>query len=155
MTRGHDLLATSKTPRDLEETLEKYSYLKSINAEYIEELLERYQKDPESLDASWRFFFEGFELGDLPTNGKNGQATQSNGASATSAYDLSSEAKVAELITAYRERGRLIANLDPLSAAPPSHPLLDLSNFGLSDKDLTRTFTAAFSRQSSWSEQRS
>src|SRR5690606_30058920 len=53
-----------------------------------------------------------------------------------------SEAKVADLINAYRERGRLIANLDPLSPPPATHPLLDLTNFHLSPKDLKRNFTA-------------
>ncbi len=43
--------------------MEKYSYLKGVNAEYIDHLYESYLADPESVDESWRLFFEGVELG--------------------------------------------------------------------------------------------
>ncbi|MDR3607299.1 MAG: thiamine pyrophosphate-dependent enzyme, partial [Oligoflexia bacterium] len=114
----------------------KFSYLKSSNADYIDELLARFIQDPDSVDPSWRYFFEGLELG---TETAAPAAAEVHAAPST---DLSSEAKVAELINAYRELGRLIANINPISAAPSSHPLLDLGRFGLSSSDLTRTFTA-------------
>jgi 2-oxoglutarate dehydrogenase E1 component len=129
--------------------MEKFSYLKSTNAEYIDEMLAKFQQDPESVDPSWRYFFEGIELGtDLsessgapgtPATNAVPAAPKQNGHGATAAgptvattpanggVDLSSEAKVAELITAYRELGRLLADIDPLTPASTSHPLLDLS----------------------------
>jgi 2-oxoglutarate dehydrogenase E1 component len=148
--------------------LEKFEYLKSINADYIEELFERYRANPSSVDDTWRYFFEGMELNegadeapakvtngnhaagatavatDGPLNGKtNSKAGVFADPGAAPAIDFSAEAKVAALIAAYRESGRLLAKLDPLSDAPQSHPLLDLSNFGLSPSDLTRQFTAS------------
>src|SRR4051794_37936715 len=63
-------------------------------------------------------------------------------ASCPTALDFNAEAKVAEFILAYRELGRLLADINPLSPAPNSHPLLELSRFGLSQSDLSKTFTA-------------
>jgi 2-oxoglutarate dehydrogenase E1 component len=45
---------------------------------------------------------------------------------------------IVDLVHAYREAGHLIADLDPLGDNQTSHPLLELSQFGLSDADLSR-----------------
>ena len=51
------------------------------------------------------------------------------------------EAKVIELINAYRVRGHLIADTDPLHALPILyHPELDIENYGLTIWDLDRVF---------------
>jgi len=51
------------------------------------------------------------------------------------------EAKVIELINAYRVRGHLIADIDPLHALPILyHPELDIENYGLTIWDLDRVF---------------
>ncbi len=121
--------------------LHKFSYLKSVNAEYIDEALNRYLKDPNSVDDSWRYFFEGIELGtELAALVKVTGAAPTPTAPSS---DLMAEARVAELIRAYREYGRLLADIDPLHAPPSSHPALELSSFGLTNTDLTRTFHAA------------
>ncbi|MBS1984943.1 MAG: 2-oxoglutarate dehydrogenase E1 component [Bdellovibrionales bacterium] len=126
----------------------KFDYLKSINAEYIDELMDRYQQDPASIDDSWRYFFEGLELGGdaIPYVNGSSQFAPANGKAITqgptSGVDFSAEAKVGLLIHAYREMGHAMANLDPLGTSHRSHPLLDLTNFGLTETDLERTFTA-------------
>jgi len=51
------------------------------------------------------------------------------------------QARVLELINAYRVRGHLIANIDPLHAMPVHHhPELDLETYDLTIWDLDRTF---------------
>ncbi|HKP83371.1 MAG TPA: multifunctional oxoglutarate decarboxylase/oxoglutarate dehydrogenase thiamine pyrophosphate-binding subunit/dihydrolipoyllysine-residue succinyltransferase subunit [Pyrinomonadaceae bacterium] len=51
------------------------------------------------------------------------------------------EARVIELINAYRVRGHLIADIDPLHALPILyHPELDIENYGLTIWDLDRVF---------------
>ena len=121
--------------------MQKFSYLKSTNAEYIDELFTRYTRDPESVDPSWRYLFDGLELGLEEAGNENGNG-HAGPAVSMATLDLSNEAKVAELINAYRELGRLIANVDPLHAAPPTHPRLELSRFELTSADLQKTFTA-------------
>ena len=49
---------------------------------------------------------------------------------------------VAELINAYRIRGHLFANLDPLGLLRPPPPELELAHFGLDESDLDRSFAA-------------
>src|SRR5688500_17178568 len=138
----------------------KLSYLDPASAEYIDELFEKYLENPDSIDSTWRYLFDGMGLGTetgayLNGNGQavpdvrpTGQTGLSPAEAATAAAsiaskrDLSSEAKVAELITMYRSRGWLLANLDPLNPPTRSHPILELANFGLTEADLDRTFTA-------------
>ena len=60
--------------------MQKFSYLKSQNAEYIDELFEKYLQNPDSVEPSWRYFFEGLELGTdigvetVPNGHANGHA---------------------------------------------------------------------------------
>jgi len=117
--------------------LEKFSYLKSQNAAYIDEMWQQFKNDPNRVQDSWRGFFEGLELG------------EKLGPEHTVALDLeneinlSGESSVAELISAYRSYGNLIANINPLESPDESNPLIDLANFGLSENDLDRSFFAS------------
>ncbi len=45
---------------------------------------------------------------------------------------------VVALVRAYRQRGHFIAQLDPLGNNTTSHPLLELSEFGITDEDLEK-----------------
>jgi multifunctional 2-oxoglutarate metabolism enzyme len=56
--------------------------------------------------------------------------------------DPAKQAAVARLIQAWRERGHLVADLDPLGSTRPPHPDLDPSAHGLTIWDLDRTFHA-------------
>jgi 2-oxoglutarate dehydrogenase E1 component len=55
---------------------------------------------------------------------------------------IAKQAGVHRLIRAYRVRGHLRANLDPLHYSPASYPELELSYYGLSVWDLDRKFIA-------------
>ncbi len=100
------------------------------NRDLIEAAYQRWRQDPLSVDASWRIFFEGFELGFARP--------------APSADAVSRHTAVVRLIDAYRDLGHFLANLDPLSDPRPTHPLLELSEFGLSEADLERTFDTSY-----------
>jgi 2-oxoglutarate dehydrogenase E1 component len=103
-----------------------------LNLEVIEAAYERWRRDPQSVEASWRYFFEGFELG----------AAQP-AAPRPAAVDGAAQTAIVRLIYAYRDLGHFLAHLDPLSEARTSHPLLELSEFGFTEADLDRTFTTA------------
>lgn len=61
-------------------------------------------------------------------------------APAAGASELAKEAAILMLINAYRVRGHLIANLDPLGGEANHHPELDPANYGLTIWDLDRPF---------------
>src|SRR5262245_55301818 len=99
----------------------------TANLEAIDAAYQRWRHDPESVDPSWRYFFEGFELG-----------AARPAAPATAPADGASQTGVVRLIYAYRALGHFIAHLDPLSDVRPSHPQLELAEYGLSEADLGR-----------------
>src|SRR5690606_10620172 len=59
---------------------------------------------------------------------------------ATPEDEASKPARIAELINAYRTRGHLMADIDPLSYRQRKHPDLDVQSHGLTLWDLDRTF---------------
>jgi multifunctional 2-oxoglutarate metabolism enzyme len=55
--------------------------------------------------------------------------------------EIEKQARVLELINAYRVRGHLVADIDPLKLMPvQNHPELDLETYGLTIWDLDRSF---------------
>ncbi len=125
--------------------LRNFDYLKSINAEYIEELYKNYVENPDSVDPSWRYFFDGIYLGEVTT--LVDVASQFSGDAATSAFagtsNWEAEVKVYNLIQGYRNHAHLIAKVNPIFENPETTPELELSRYGLSDADLGETFQAA------------
>lgn len=93
------------------------------NAAYILELYDRYQQDPQAVDASTREFFQKWtppadgRLLELPTDKIVGAVN---------------------LAQAIREYGHLAARLDPLGSPPPGDPSLEMEFHGLQADDLRR-----------------
>jgi 2-oxoglutarate dehydrogenase E1 component len=109
--------------------MESFDFVNRANAEYIDRVYRQYQADPRSVESHWQAFFAGFEAGLTRTPSGDGEI------SASGKLNLN----VADLVHAYRELGHFLANLDPLGHNRPNHPLLELSEFGLSQADLDRT----------------
>src|SRR6516225_3558419 len=103
------------------------SFANRYNLGAIEEAYQRWRKDAASVDESWRVFFEGFELGLKQLPEPPAQASRQ-------------QIGVVRIIDAYRRNGHVLAQLDPLSDPPTSHPLLELSRFGLEESALDQTF---------------
>ncbi len=120
--------------------LRNFDYLKSINADYIDEIYSHYLENPDSVDPSWRYFFDGVYLGEV-TALVDGEALPSIESHAGSLnWDL--ELKVYQLIEAYRNHGHLIAKINPIYPNPVTTPELDLARFGLTDAHLSQSFAA-------------
>ncbi|MGX5731132.1 2-oxoglutarate dehydrogenase E1 component [Pseudoxanthomonas beigongshangi] len=127
------------------------SQLNGGNASYVEDLYEQYLVDPDSVGPKWKAYFDGFkgrEAGDVPHSVVIEQITAAsrqaanNGHVAAPAGGDERERNVGRLITAYRSRGHLGANLDPLGLSPPMNPPdLGLAFHDLSDKDLDTEFS--------------
>lgn len=108
----------------------QYSYISNAHGSYIEELYKSYQADPQSVDSSWRQFFEGFEYAD-------GQSLTPQADS--NAYK---EVQVRYLIHAYRSRGHLKSNTNPVRARLDRKPRIGLADVGLTEADLDTEFDA-------------
>nr|WP_295378215.1 2-oxoglutarate dehydrogenase E1 component [Pseudoxanthomonas sp.] len=127
------------------------SQLNGGNASYVEDLYEQYLVAPDSVGPKWKAYFDGFkgrEAGDVPHSVVIEQITAAsrqaanNGHVAAPAGGDERERNVGRLITAYRSRGHLGANLDPLGLSPPMNPPdLGLAFHDLSDKDLDAEFS--------------
>ena len=134
-----------------------------INAGYVEELHSRWLQSPASVEEAWR---QLFQAGGAPPEGSPAPAPSprgpaaperhargTNGAASASAYREAvretvhaandQQTRVAYLVNAYRVRGHLAADLDPLDSAPAGQADLELSSVGLSEADLDKTFSTA------------
>jgi 2-oxoglutarate dehydrogenase E1 component len=99
------------------------------NLDVIEAAYQRWRQDAASVDETWRAFFEGFELGVAQRR--------------TPTANVPSQTSIVRLIYRYRDIGHFLARLDPLTEPRLRYPLLELSEFGLGEADLDRTFDTA------------
>lgn len=100
------------------------------NLEYLETQYRLFQQNPQSVGDELRLFFEGVDF-----------AQNMNSGNASSGV-AKKELDVYRLITAYREYGHLLADLDPLKMQQKNAEILNLSNFNLKESDLTQVFQA-------------
>ncbi len=107
--------------------------LHSDNVAYLEDVVRQYLRDPASVDPGWREWLEGpgheFLDAVAPAEGprqkprsvfapKNGQGAYAAGPEVDV---LRSQARISQLVNAFRVRGHLQASLDPLGFAPKIH----------------------------------
>jgi 2-oxoglutarate dehydrogenase E1 component len=114
------------------------------NKDWVAEQYRRWQEDPASVDERWGIFFAGFDLG-VDGNGDGAPHGLGNGAGGQAIVDTG-EVRVLGvygLVEAYRERGHLMADLNPLEPAPESHPELDYDEFGFTEAELDRVVDTA------------
>jgi len=120
------------------------------NAGYIEDLYEQYLVSPESVSPKWKTYFDSFkgrEAGDIPHSAviqdialAGRRAARGVVSNATGVGDDRDRA-VGKLVTAYRSRGHLAADLDPLRMASKTDaPDLTLAFHRLSESDLDGEF---------------
>lgn len=124
--------------------MDRFSFLNAIHSEYIAELYEQYTKYPDSVEPSWRAFFQGFDFAGTNYNGLT--QTSENGVGESFSTEVPEkvlkEFKVINLIYAYRSRGHLFTKTNPVRERRNHFPTLELSNFDLSESDLDETFSA-------------
>ena len=136
---------------------EKTSFLGNNSSEFIEELYAQYITNPQGLTEEWKEFFKGLQDNkELIINTVNGPSwspkkkkkfTRINGEKindqSVDNVDISgikenakNSIRVSTLTRAYRIRGHMIANLDPLSLLKrEEHSELKPETYGLSKKD--------------------
>lgn len=100
------------------------------NLGLIEELYGQYVADPESVDPSWRHFFEGIDFGTYLY--KKGAEPQKGGDKST--------LRIANLIQSYRRYGHLMAKFNPLEEGKSKISELELENLGFFEAELEEVF---------------
>ncbi|MGB1271178.1 MAG: 2-oxoglutarate dehydrogenase E1 subunit family protein, partial [Endozoicomonas sp.] len=131
------------------------SHIAGGSAAYVEELYERYLRDPNSVETQWRDYFEKLP----PVNGggvdvphstiqenfilmaRQRQTTRPIQASTVSSDHERKQVQVLRLISAFRIRGHQSAVIDPLGVMKREEfPDLSLEYHGLSEADLDTEF---------------
>jgi 2-oxoglutarate dehydrogenase E1 component len=129
------------------------TFLSGANAEFIAGLYARFLVDPDAVDQSWRRFFA--EIGDdaaalaaeragpawtrKPPPLSNGAAAPATIGAAAVRQAAADSIRALNLVRAFRVRGHLEADLDPLGLEQPGrHPELDYRTYGFTEADLDR-----------------
>jgi 2-oxoglutarate dehydrogenase E1 component len=116
------------------------------NASFLEDLYEKFLKDPNSVDASWREKFAAIQSGvaeageftpiRLPTKPVEGTAQR-----ASIEELVRKQAAVDRIIARYRARGHQLADNNPLKLSnPPAIPDLEPRTYGLTEQDMDELF---------------
>ena len=129
--------------------MDKFSFLNAAHAQLIDDMYEQYKKYPDTLEPSWKAFFQGFDFAlenyNEPDSAYSApvQFAQNAISNGTVSEDISKEFKVVNLINAYRSRGHFFTKTNPVRERRHYFPTLDIENFGLSKEDLDKNFNSA------------
>ena len=115
--------------------MDKYSFLNAAHTGFIADLYDKYLINPDSVEPSWRSFFQGYDL-----------ANESYCIKEEENFEIPQEVKkeflVIDLINGYRTRGHLFTKTNPVRERRQYKPTLDIENFGLTENDLDLEFSA-------------
>ena len=135
------------------------TFLNSANAPYVAELYSKFRNNPESVDATWKDFFNnlneddysvlkdfgGPEWKERPSSiiDKNyiTKVIKSNANYNSEEFRISTldSIRALRLIRAFRINGHLIADLDPLGISEREYPQeLDYRSYGFNESDLEK-----------------
>lgn len=115
--------------------MDKFSYISNADVGYLDQLYQNYKKDPNSVDATWQKFFEGYDFS---------QQQDGNGQVSGAADSVSiKETQVRNLIFQYRSFGHLKSKTNPVRERRDHNVNLDYKSVGLTDADLDTEFDVA------------
>ena len=120
--------------------MDKYSFLNAAHTSFFADLYDKYLTSPDSIEPSWRAFFQGYDFG--MESSVDELEPNSGGGAVAIPQSLQKEFQVVKLIDGYRGRGHLFTKTNPVRERRKYIPSLELENFGLSDADLDTVFTA-------------
>ncbi|PIB27414.1 2-oxoglutarate dehydrogenase E1 component [Maribacter sp. 4U21] len=128
--------------------MDKYSFLNTAHTSFFSELYDKYLQNPDSVEPSWRAFFQGFDFGmessleELNISGDDRVTSVINGREVEMPESLQKEFQVIRLIDGYRSRGHLFTRTNPVRERRQYVPSLEIENFGLTKADLGTVFNA-------------
>ena len=124
--------------------MDRFSFLNAAHTAYFAELYDQYLQYPDSVEPSWRAFFQGFDFG-MQQNGVSAETMEEapvNFQEGEIPEHVIKEFKVIRLIDGYRTRGHLFTKTNPVRERRKYRPTLDIENFGLEKSDLDTQFNA-------------
>jgi 2-oxoglutarate dehydrogenase E1 component len=105
----------------------EWQQFSGVNAGYVQELYEKYRRDPESVDPDTRRAFETWTPADTaPATAQPAQASA----------NIQAIVGAANLAESIRRYGHLAARVDPLGSTPPGDPSLSPRAHGITNQDL-------------------
>ena len=119
--------------------MDKFSFLNAAHTAYFADLYDQYLQNPDSVEPSWRAFFQGYDFGS-ENYGLSGEIVE--GVSTQIPEYVKKEFHVVRLIDGYRMRGHLFTKTNPVRARRTYSPTLEIKNFDLSESDLDTVFNA-------------
>tara|TARA_R110002096_G_scaffold137208_1_gene290331 strand:+ start:2380 stop:5115 length:2736 start_codon:yes stop_codon:yes gene_type:complete len=119
--------------------MDKFSFLNAAHTAYFADLYDQYLQNPDSVEPSWRAFFQGYDFGS-ENYGLSGEIIE--GVSAQIPEHVQKEFHVVRLIDGYRMRGHLFTKTNPVRDRRTYSPTLAIQNFDLTDSDLDTVFNA-------------
>lgn len=126
--------------------MDRFSFLNAAHTQFFADLYDQYTQNPDSVEPSWRAFFQGFDFGLETYYGEN-KAEQivsyANQDTTNLSEKIQKEFSVLKLIDAYRTRGHLFTETNPVRDRRIYTPNLEIENFSLSNSDLETNFDAA------------
>ena len=113
--------------------MDKYSFLNAAHTAHFAQLYDQYLINPDSVEPSWRAFFQGFDFGVEQGDQQSDAAIPES---------VLKEFRVVKLIDGYRGSGHLFTRTNPVRERRKYKPTLAIENFGLSHDDLHIVFSA-------------
>ncbi len=112
--------------------MDKFSFLGGVQGAFVEDIYEEYLENPDAVLPTWRSFFQGYQFAKEAYTEEDLVIPDS----------FQKEFKVINLINAYRRRGHLFTQTNPVRDRRTYSPTLAYTNFGLSKEDLNEVFQA-------------
>ena len=120
--------------------MDKFSFLNAAHTGFIADLYDQYLTNPDAVEPSWRSFFQGYDLANENYSLTDNEETVPY--SGEFPEEVKKEFLVLDLINGYRTRGHLFTKTNPVRDRRQYRPTLAIENFGLTQADLQKTFTA-------------
>ena len=118
--------------------MDNFSFLNAAHTVFFADLYDQYLKDPDSVEPSWRAFFQGYDFG----SNKLFQGEIVEGVTSQIPDHVQKEFNVINLIDGYRARGHLFTRTNPVRDRRSYNPSLAIEHFDLSNEDLDTVFNA-------------
>ncbi|MFL9843158.1 2-oxoglutarate dehydrogenase E1 component [Flavobacterium rhizosphaerae] len=135
--------------------MDRFSFLNAANTAFFADLYDQYIENPDSVEPSWRAFFQGFdfaasdygsgfsEAAPAASSQQTANAPQAPVSDYTGIPEkVQKEFKVLNLIEGYRTRGHLFTETNPVRERRQYTPTIELEDFGLGNADLDTVFDA-------------